>query len=279
MVNCIIEAPCASLSTFNILVEDNSSFDQVWAHIEDLYSPEILDQSALLFCNGREFTGLRDSKDVCFLKLVARLPGGKGGFGSQLRAAGGRMASRRSKGEANNQSCRDLNGRRLRVADEAKKVEELLQSATAAEKQKLEKKKAKLEKIIAGEGQNAVRLNVDLDTWEEELEEGRQGIKSALGKSLNNVASSSKTSGRSSKAITGVKRSAKLAGWDDESDTEEEEEEDSEQESKSSESEIVSVAVQEQHKEESRSDFEGKGKAKLDDQVKSVKISRVKACA
>jgi hypothetical protein len=52
------------------------------------------------------------------LRLIPRLPGGKGGFGSQLRAAGGRMSSQKT---SNNDSCRDLNGRRLSTIKEAKK--------------------------------------------------------------------------------------------------------------------------------------------------------------
>lgn len=53
------------------------------------------------------------------LYLQPRLRGGKGGFGSQLRAAGGRM-SKKGKDE-NNDSCRDLSGRRLSTIKEAKK--------------------------------------------------------------------------------------------------------------------------------------------------------------
>lgn len=53
------------------------------------------------------------------LDLQPRLRGGKGGFGSQLRAAGGRM-SKKGKDE-NNDSCRDLSGRRLSTIKEAKK--------------------------------------------------------------------------------------------------------------------------------------------------------------
>lgn len=51
------------------------------------------------------------------LRLSPRLCGGKGGFGSQLRAAGGRMSSQKTN---NNDSCRDLNGRRLSTIKEAK---------------------------------------------------------------------------------------------------------------------------------------------------------------
>lgn len=50
------------------------------------------------------------------LFLNIRVLGGKGGFGSQLRAAGGRM----SRGQpTNNDSCRDLSGRRLSTLKEA----------------------------------------------------------------------------------------------------------------------------------------------------------------
>ena len=52
------------------------------------------------------------------LRLVPRMRGGKGGFGSQLRAAGGRMSSQKT---SNNDSCRDLSGRRLSTIKEAKK--------------------------------------------------------------------------------------------------------------------------------------------------------------
>ena len=51
------------------------------------------------------------------LRLTPQLLGGKGGFGSQLRAAGGRMSSQKA---SNNDSCRDLNGRRLSTIKEAK---------------------------------------------------------------------------------------------------------------------------------------------------------------
>ena len=53
------------------------------------------------------------------LRLTPRLRGGKGGFGSQLRAAGGRMSSQKT---SNNDSCRDLSGRRLSTIKEAKRL-------------------------------------------------------------------------------------------------------------------------------------------------------------
>jgi len=54
-----------------------------------------------------------------FLNLSLRVNGGKGGFGSMLRAQGGRMNSQ--KGPANTDACRDLSGRRIKTVNDAKK--------------------------------------------------------------------------------------------------------------------------------------------------------------
>src|SRR4051794_20742598 len=64
-----------------------------------------------------------------FLSLRLSLPlcGGKGGFGSQLRAAGGRMSSKRKRNRGDeNASSRNLDGRRLRTVNEAKALAEYL---------------------------------------------------------------------------------------------------------------------------------------------------------
>lgn len=63
-------------------------------------------------------SSILDESDFVTLRLIPRLRGGKGGFGSQLRAAGGRMSSQKT---SNNDSCRDLSGRRLSTIKEAKK--------------------------------------------------------------------------------------------------------------------------------------------------------------
>lgn len=78
-------------------------------------SGAVLDQTTTL----SSILGPRDvSHSLVSLRLVPRLRGGKGGFGSQLRAAGGRMSSQKT---SNNDSCRDLSGRRLSTIKEAKK--------------------------------------------------------------------------------------------------------------------------------------------------------------
>ncbi len=67
---------------------------------------------------GPRDVGNDDDNPLVSLRLVPRMRGGKGGFGSQLRAAGGRMSSQKTN---NNDSCRDLSGRRLSTIKEAKK--------------------------------------------------------------------------------------------------------------------------------------------------------------
>ncbi|TFK72983.1 hypothetical protein BDN72DRAFT_835640 [Pluteus cervinus] len=78
------------------------------------------------------------------LRLSPRILGGKGGFGSQLRAAGGRMSSQKT---SNNDSCRDLSGRRLSTIKEAKKLAEYLESEPERLAAKVQAQKDKLETL------------------------------------------------------------------------------------------------------------------------------------
>ncbi|KAF8896528.1 telomere stability and silencing-domain-containing protein [Infundibulicybe gibba] len=78
------------------------------------------------------------------LRLAPCLLGGKGGFGSQLRAAGGRMSSQKT---SNNDSCRDLTGRRLSTIKEAKKLAEYLEAEPERLAAKAEAQKTKLEAL------------------------------------------------------------------------------------------------------------------------------------
>ncbi|SOV01474.1 uncharacterized protein UDID_00949 [Ustilago sp. UG-2017a] len=90
-----------------------------------------------------------DDSHPVVLQIRALLPGGKGGFGSMLRSQGGKMSS--GSRNTNNDSCRDLNGRRLGVVKEAKKLAEYLQGESERKRQMDEaqkKKYAKLEKML-----------------------------------------------------------------------------------------------------------------------------------
>lgn len=100
------------------------------------------------------------------LRLSARLCGGKGGFGSQLRAAGGRMSSRKNRNQNQNPngSNRNLDGRRLRTVDEAKKLAEYLAIKPEMEQKEKEERRKRWEAVV----ETAERR-------EEEIKSGKMG--------------------------------------------------------------------------------------------------------
>ncbi|KAI3613652.1 hypothetical protein WG66_013513 [Moniliophthora roreri] len=104
--------------------------------------------SGLISANDTPLSSLHDEaqRDVHLvtMRLTPLILGGKGGFGSQLRAAGGRMSSQKT---SNNDSCRDLSGRRLSTIKEAKKLAEYLESEPQRAVAKAEAQKAKLEAL------------------------------------------------------------------------------------------------------------------------------------
>ncbi|KAM0720690.1 hypothetical protein Q7P37_004827 [Cladosporium fusiforme] len=83
------------------------------------------------------------------LRISAKLCGGKGGFGSQLRAAGGRMSSKKNRDRQDqNGSNRNLDGRRLRTVDEAKRLAEYLATKPEMEKKEKEERRKRWEAVI-----------------------------------------------------------------------------------------------------------------------------------
>lgn len=100
---------------------------------------------------SRPISSLLSSKNDTFLplRLSTELCGGKGGFGSQLRAAGGRMSSRRKKNQGDsNSSNRNLDGRRLRTVAEAKALAEYLALKPDMEKKEKEARRSRWEQVV-----------------------------------------------------------------------------------------------------------------------------------
>lgn len=87
--------------------------------------------------------------DFLSLRLGVPVCGGKGGFGSQLRAAGGRMSSKSKCGQSDeNASSRNLDGRRLRTVNEAKALAEYLTIKPDMTKREQEQRRKRLEQIV-----------------------------------------------------------------------------------------------------------------------------------
>ncbi|XP_023305333.2 replication stress response regulator SDE2 [Lucilia cuprina] len=70
--------------------------------------------------------------------------GGKGGFGSMLRAIGAQIEK-----TTNREACRDLSGRRLRDINEEKRLKAWLEKQGEREREAEERKKRKIEKLLA----------------------------------------------------------------------------------------------------------------------------------
>jgi len=96
----------------------------------------------IFYSNGRRMgeigsVEVHDTIDACL-----SLPGGKGGFGSMLRALGAQIEK-----TTNKEACRDLSGRRLRDINEETRLKNYVNNAAEREKEKKEKKEAKLNKL------------------------------------------------------------------------------------------------------------------------------------
>ncbi|KAF7713661.1 Telomere maintenance protein SDE2 [Penicillium ucsense] len=89
------------------------------------------------------------TSNILPIRLAAPLCGGKGGFGSQLRAAGGRMASKRKRNQGDaNSSSRNLDGRRLRTINEAKALAEYLAVKPEMDKQEKEERRRRWQAVV-----------------------------------------------------------------------------------------------------------------------------------
>lgn len=126
------------------------------------------------------------------LRLNVPLRGGKGGFGSQLRAAGGRMSTKRRKQltELASGSARNLDGRRLRTITEAKNLATYLATKPDMDRKEKEERRKRWEAVIelaeqreadmrAGKAVDGRRKGLS-SGWIEEKEEVGENVKNAV---------------------------------------------------------------------------------------------------
>ncbi|KPI40703.1 Telomere maintenance protein SDE2 [Cyphellophora attinorum] len=138
---------------------------------------------------------LSPNQPTCaFLSLNLSLPlcAGKGGFGSQLRAAGGRMSSRKKRAQnaaLATGSARNLDGRRLRTVAEAKNLAAYLATKPEADAKEREEKRRRWEGVVEmaeqrereiREGKVGGRKRGLGDEWVQTKEEVGEGVRSAV---------------------------------------------------------------------------------------------------
>ena len=118
------------------------------------------------------------------LRLAVPLCGGKGGFGSQLRAAGGRMSSRKKRQEDHG-SSRNLDGRRMRTVNEAKALAEYLAIKPEMEQKEKEKRRERWQQIVdiaeqkEAEIRSGSKSKID-GQWVEDKEESSERTRDAV---------------------------------------------------------------------------------------------------
>lgn len=76
------------------------------------------------------------------IQVIPKLCGGKGGFGSMLRAIGAQIEK-----TTNREACRDLSGRRLRDINEEQRLKKWISQKADRKREAEERKKKKLEKL------------------------------------------------------------------------------------------------------------------------------------
>jgi hypothetical protein len=232
-------------------------------------APWIQNSSYILTTNSRRavrhdaspVSSLLSSPSDTFLSLRLTVPlcGGKGGFGSILRAQGGRMSSRKKNTGDANASSRNLDGRRLRTVAEAKVLAEYLAIKPEMEQREKEERRKRWEDIVASTERKQEELmhsrgTARLDAqWVENKEEAETKTREAIEKMMMEMAQresseedgedEAQPAGSASKPV----QQRQMFGWDDDDDEfmsdSEEEEEVSEEDTK-------------------QPEFEGKGKAK-----------------
>ncbi|TPX48392.1 hypothetical protein SeMB42_g00027 [Synchytrium endobioticum] len=135
------------------------------------------------------------------LAVIYRCRGGKGGFGSQLRAQGGRMASQKS---TNFEACRDLSGRRLKTVNDAKSLAEFIAREPERERDRQQRINQKIEEGLKAaqrmaDAQNAHRPALSRE-YIEELEKVGVDVKNAVAIAMAKAGAAAKAQQRAPKA-------------------------------------------------------------------------------
>ncbi|KAI2483901.1 Telomere-Sde2 multi-domain protein [Pyrenophora tritici-repentis] len=211
-------------------------------------APWIQNSSYILTTNSRRsvrhdtapISSLLSSPADTFLSLRLTVPlcGGKGGFGSILRAQGGRMSSRKKKQGDANGSSRNLDGRRLRTVTEAKILAEYLAIKPEMEQREKDERRKKWEDIVESTERKQDELMNSRGTarldgkWVEDKEEAENKTREAIEKMLMAQRESSEEDEDDVQPTASASKPVQqraMFGWDDEddefmSDSEEEDE-------------------------------------------------------
>ncbi|KAF9104885.1 hypothetical protein BGX29_001085 [Mortierella sp. GBA35] len=181
------------------------------------YSEDHDEDRVLLFEDQQE-----EKQSLKYFTLSMRMAGGKGGFGSMLRAQGGRMNSQKT---TNTEACRDLSGRRIKTVNEAKKMADYVRGEPERKRARKEELKRKIEEKLELADRPARKHRFEdskfFDESEEQVEEVKNAVAAAIKESLKASGSSSSSSSASSSGSGSNSKGKGKAKKQDDSDDDE----------------------------------------------------------
>jgi hypothetical protein len=193
-------AGCAIPPTICIPLPSTATTDELFTRISSVLSTSLpLARLVLTTTSSHRITpsttttldSLHHHNALLPLRLSASLPGGKGGFGSQLRAAGGRMSSRKKRSaEAQNGSSRNLDGRRLRTITEAKNLATYLATKPEMDRREKEERRKRWEAVVEASERREEEIRSGKrgkglsEEWVAEKEEVGEGVRDAVRRAM-----------------------------------------------------------------------------------------------
>ncbi|GFN73677.1 sde2-like protein [Plakobranchus ocellatus] len=121
----------------------NSSVEDLLTAVLNVGCKEKHDKAFYVTSNGKKQDKSSILEKEKTYHLVPRVLGGKGGFGSMLRAIGAQIEKTTSR-----EACRDLSGRRMRDINNEKKLKEWLAKEAEREQEREERKRDRLAKHL-----------------------------------------------------------------------------------------------------------------------------------
>ena len=145
--------------------------------------------------NGKVLQSTEDLNKNDVVEVVPRLCGGKGGFGSMLRALGNQISK-----TSNKEACRDLSGRRLRDINDEKRLKTFVSQKAEREREQKEKKDAKMKRLhkLVTEGESKHEFH------DEKYNEAREAATERVREAMDEVFSNPDLK----PSVSGVKRKA-----------------------------------------------------------------------
>ncbi|GFS29395.1 replication stress response regulator SDE2 [Nephila pilipes] len=124
----------------------------------------------VLYYNGKQLQEPQVLPEDAIVHITFSLPGGKGGFGSMLRAIGAQIEK-----TTNREACRDLSGRRLRDINEEQRLKKWIAKEAEREAEKVRRRKERIERLKSKPKHNFVDFE-----YEKEISELPERIDDAL---------------------------------------------------------------------------------------------------